>query len=170
MASKVVDWLQIVGNLGLIAGLVLVAVQIKQNTDITRAQVTADAWTAELNLALAMMGEEPQLAFTNSVYRPDSLSEEDAVVLDRYYHFILTQIGRYRSMEDYNLASNTDNLIRAVTFDLRSPFGARWWETAKRHGYYANSRDRIDRVLGESNVPNASRKFFDELRGTRLPE
>jgi hypothetical protein len=46
-------------NIGVIAGLILVAVQINQNTAITKAQMANDYYIADMALELAMMGENP---------------------------------------------------------------------------------------------------------------
>ena len=44
MAAKLATWLQVFGNFGLILGLVLVAIQIKQSSDLARVQMGHDAW------------------------------------------------------------------------------------------------------------------------------
>jgi hypothetical protein len=46
-------------NIGVIAGLILVAVQINQNTAITKAQMANLYYIADMALELAMMGENP---------------------------------------------------------------------------------------------------------------
>jgi hypothetical protein len=52
-SDKLVNWLQVLGNFGLIAGLVLVAIQIQQNTDITRAQMISEDRDLAVALKLA---------------------------------------------------------------------------------------------------------------------
>jgi hypothetical protein len=61
-SGKLANWLQILANLGLIAGLVLVAVQIKQNTDTTKAQMISDGLAHYSNLFLAVAGEKAATA------------------------------------------------------------------------------------------------------------
>ena len=52
-------WLQIVANLGLIGGLVLVAVQIQQTRDLARLQLHFDRELAFQEVEIAMLGESP---------------------------------------------------------------------------------------------------------------
>ena len=52
-------WLTLGANIGVIAGLILVAVQINQNTAITKAQMANLYYIADMALELAMMGENP---------------------------------------------------------------------------------------------------------------
>lgn len=53
------SWLGIAANVGVVVGLVLVAVQIRQNSNLTRAQVANDWFLADMQLELSMMGENP---------------------------------------------------------------------------------------------------------------
>jgi hypothetical protein len=53
-----------VANLGVLVGLLLVAVQISQSTDIARAQLANDYYLADMQLELSMMGESPVDAWT----------------------------------------------------------------------------------------------------------
>ena len=48
-SEKITRWLTLAANVGVIAGLVLVAVQINQNTQITKAQIANDYFLAEVN-------------------------------------------------------------------------------------------------------------------------
>jgi hypothetical protein len=55
LTDTVNRWLTLSANVGVIAGLILVAVQIGQNTQITKAQIVNDYYLADMNLELAMM-------------------------------------------------------------------------------------------------------------------
>ena len=52
--TRINPWLNFAANVGVIAGLVLVAVQINQNTEITKAQIANDYFLADMDLELAM--------------------------------------------------------------------------------------------------------------------
>jgi len=79
---------------------ILVAFQIKQNTEITRAQVANDWFLADMQLELAMMGENPAESWTKAVYEPDELNQKDTAVLDRYFNYGLVQLQRLQRMND----------------------------------------------------------------------
>ena len=87
-SSEVNTWLTLVANVGLLIGLILVALQIRQNTEITRAQVANDWYLADMQLELAMMGENPATSWIKAVYTPDELTPQDAAILDRYFNSI----------------------------------------------------------------------------------
>ena len=73
--SRINPWLNFAANVGVIAGLVLVAVQINQNTEITKAQIANDYFLADMDLELAMMGDDPASSFVKAVYSPDQITE-----------------------------------------------------------------------------------------------
>jgi hypothetical protein len=53
----------IIGNFGLLIGVALVIIQINQNTELVREQLDHAIWTDDLNLQLALMGENPSAEF-----------------------------------------------------------------------------------------------------------
>ncbi len=61
-SEKLGNWLQIVGNLGILAGLILVAVEINQNTASVQGSAYQD-WVAA-NLELNMGPQPNQLCRT----------------------------------------------------------------------------------------------------------
>ncbi len=79
--EKISHWLTIVGNLGLLVGIALVAVQIDQNSQLVRVQLSVARWTDDLNLHLAMMGENPAAVVAKAIENPSELSVEDSQVL-----------------------------------------------------------------------------------------
>ena len=52
-------WVQVAANVGILAGLLMVGIQINQNSELVREQLDHATWTDNLNLHLAMMGENP---------------------------------------------------------------------------------------------------------------
>ncbi len=57
--SKLANWLQICGNLGLLAGIVLVAVQINQASHLVENQLFNDQTADNQNFMTSMLGEAP---------------------------------------------------------------------------------------------------------------
>ena len=68
------SWLKIASNVGLIGGLVLVAVQIQQHRDLTRLQMRLDFIASFQQMELGMLGEEPSVSWSKSIRDPCSFS------------------------------------------------------------------------------------------------
>lgn len=149
------SWLGILANLGVIAGLVLVALQIRQNTEITRAQVANDWFLADMQLELAMMGENPAQSWTKAVFAPETLTQYDTAVLDRYFNFGLVQIERLQRMHELGLADKqwTDR-VNYLRWHLGNDVGRRWWAHF-RPGFPEDFAAMVDGLLEDAGAhPN----------------
>lgn len=164
--SGIDTWLGILANLGVIAGLVLVAVQIRQNTEITRAQVTNEWFMADMDLELAMMGENPADAWVKAVCSQDELDARDAAVLDRYFNYGLVQVQRLRRMHELGLADEQwKERARYLRWHLGNEVGRRWWAHF-RASYPADFAGMVDEMLGEGD-PEPNRAILDALMDRR---
>lgn len=78
------DWLQIFSNVAILAGLVVVIYEINQSRDLAYGQILATSYATINERFVAQMGDSPQLALQKAVLNPDSLTPEDAVILDAH--------------------------------------------------------------------------------------
>ncbi len=151
LTDKVNRWLTLSANVGVIAGLILVAVQINQNTQITKAQMVNDYYLADMDLELAMMGDDPAISWTKAVYAPSELNHEDAVILDRYFNIGLIQIDRLRKMHEMGMADEDwEDRINYLSWHLGNEVGRRWWAN-----YKGDSSDefilKVDEILARGD-------------------
>ena len=115
-------------NLSVLAGIVLVAVQIQQNTDITKAQMANEYYLLDAQLELTMMGESPAQSLEKAIYFPDELNQEDAVILDRYFNFGILQLQRIRKMIELGVADEElyQERVGYLRWHLGNEAGRRW--------------------------------------------
>ncbi len=85
--EKTSRWITIIGNAGLLLGVVLIIFQINQNSELVRGQLDHAMWTDRLNLRLALMGENPAAAIATAIENPSALSLEDTRVLNAYLDY-----------------------------------------------------------------------------------
>ena len=155
------DWtktnrrLSLLANLGVIAGLILVAVQIRQNTAITRAQIANDYFLADMQLELAMMGESPASSWIKAVYAPEELTQEDVAVLDRYFNYGIVQIQRLERMSQVGLADDSwKDQINYLRWHLGNETGRRWWAQYRADaGHAGGLPGRRGRGSGHEQLP-----------------
>lgn len=145
--TKFNPWLNFAASIGVIAGLVLVAVQINQNTEITRAQIANDYFLADMNLELAMMGDDPGASWIKAVYTPDDINHLDAAILDRYFNYGMVQILRLQEMHELGLAPDDwQERFDYLSWHLGNEVGRRWWAFTKE-GWPEDVVQQIDGVL-----------------------
>ena len=181
-SDRFVAWLQVLGNFGLIAGLGLVAIQIQQNTDITRAQMISEDRSLAIALHLAMLGENPAETVAKSIDSPDRLTTEEMIVLDglqsaNYYYSsrreMLYRMGFDTDAYTRNFETPTNNALHVIQNYLGTPYGIAKWEHWNSEmgagGPYANgaplTKQAIEELLSAHSRPDAI--VAERLQGTR---
>ena len=151
-SSRAANWLQIIGNLGLIAGLVLVAVQIKQNNDLAKAQLLSEGWLAAIQMNLAQIGENPAASMAKANTAPHQLTDEDLLVLSRVAtaHALLGTRAVSLDAAGFRFFP-PEEFAPTLVANLNSPFGIAWWNEARRLGGPAQGAlaDAVDRRFTE---------------------
>ena len=153
-SSKAANWLQIIGNLGLIVGLVLVAVQIRQSNDLAKAQLLSDGWLAAMQWDMAQIGEDPAASIARASVAPHHLTDEDLVVLE---HVVSahSQLGNRvitLGLAGYDFFPREAYASRFAEFVINSPFGMAWWNENRHNSFrFGDSvvADLVDRRLTE---------------------
>jgi hypothetical protein len=129
--SKVGYWLQIVGNLGILAGIMLVFIQIRQSNEITGAELFSQSLESTVARELALLGETPEFSMTRVLLEPGAATREDFFVADRVYMSILRQFSRAFILSEAGLYG-TQESINAIGFIninyslFACPFGLAW--------------------------------------------
>jgi hypothetical protein len=81
---KLGEWLQIAANLGIMIGLVMVALQMRQTDAINESQLIAQYRTYVTNQQIAL-GDDFAKVFAKVIDDPDELTDEDLI---RYHFFV----------------------------------------------------------------------------------
>ena len=92
-------WLQLVSNVGVIIGLVLVAVQIKQNSDLASLELVASAMTQETDHINILLGENPTAVFVRARSNPDELTPAEKEILANEVEWWLSMMRRNAALE-----------------------------------------------------------------------
>ena len=161
--EKTTRWLTLAANLAVLGGLILVAIQIEQNTAITRAQVANDYFLADMQFELAMMGDDPAASWIKAVYTPNELTPHDAAVVDRYFNYGLVQLQRLERMNELGLADNRwEDRIEYLRWHLGNEVGRRWWAHS-RNFFRPTFAGRVDAVLAQDPTASSNQLLLDAL-------
>ena len=132
-------WLTLGANIGVLIGIAFVAIEIRQNTEMTRAQLTQSR--AEVAIAISELG-------VNSDYLPDiiikirngnDITEAEEFRYHAYLRAILRNLDNY--LQQYNRGLLPDHIPGAVAATIRqnlvkNPRGRKYWETRKSRFTY----------------------------------
>ena len=166
MGAKLAMWLQVIGNFGLILGLMLVAVQIKQASDLARVQMGHDGWLALMAIRQGEMGENPQFVIAKMRLNPEALTDAELVAVDHYLqNNVLHNLGRIEYVNDAGLDLWSEEVLARNTADLLSGrTGRAWWDLNSRSvaEWAPRVAAKVDELLSGREVPE--RSYFEKLR------
>lgn len=147
--NRVNSWLQLAANLGVIAGLVFVALELAQNTAMTRAQTRGNV--AQAVVHLIELERDPRIVQANlRLERGEELTEEDRYLLENMANATLRVWENTYYQYSADLFDKEEFAADLEVWEefLRTPIYAGLWERT-RHTYASNFREVIDGLVLE---------------------
>ena len=161
------SWLQIASNFGVIAGLVLIGVQVQQTRDLTRLQMRLEREESNQQMEQGMLGEEPSVAWAKSIRDPSSLSDAEVKIVDSYLINQLNVWSRTVIMERAGLVERgeLERLIRQnAWFFFGNPFAKRWWRSMRDSGDWGPNLSRLLDAQIAQLGDDINARWLDEMR------
>ena len=81
-SHKLAMWLQVLANIGIIGGLVLVGFQLNQNTELMRIQELRASHQTKINNELVYVGEKAAEVWAKMIAAPDALNLEEQRIIE----------------------------------------------------------------------------------------
>jgi hypothetical protein len=125
--DKISRWLTLGANFGVVLGLLLVALQIRQEAELTKIQLFSDHTNARKEWAQAMMGGSPMNVVAKSIERPKDLSLEELLIMDNYLISALNELRRLELLRKSGLDTGTD-IEGLHYFYFGSNFAQAWYQ------------------------------------------
>jgi len=149
--DRINKWLTLLANVGVLVGIIFLAVEVRHASDMAQAQM-ADAAIAghnELNLALI---SDPQVAraFVVGLYKPANLSDAEAVQFAAWMRARINQEMRLRRMAQlgFKTAQDRPDEIRQLAAMLSTPGGALFLQS-NREVFPKDLLEEIQPFLGK---------------------
>ena len=165
--SRLGYWLQVAANIGILAGLVLVGVQINQNSELLRYQILFQERHTSIEAEHSLLGENPALVFEKSLEDPLNLSTAEMRVMEAYYWTYFERVRRQYELRDL-LGDEWKRSVMSAPFIFGSPLGRAYW--ADIRGPWASNEigKAIDEALEGSSM-NRNMEHYDRIKAS-LPE
>ena len=156
-AERVQSWLTLGANVGVVIGLFLVAFQIRQDAELTRAQLFSDATNSRREWNQGLMGENPMEVVAKSIERPHELTLAELQIMDLYFIGAINELRRLDVLRQAGLDVETD-IENFELFYFGSNFGKAWFAEYGGEREPQTTRERINEV-----EPNWVVAFFDTV-------
>ena len=149
--DKLNRWISLGANLGVLVGIIILAVEIRQNTKTTRAQMIQ----SRAETAIVLAAESFNSEFIPDIWAKSRLGEELSV--PETFRFNTWRRATLRNQDNnlqpYNQGLLGDHMPRAVksaviAVIINTPGGREYWELRKRR-YSDEFADFVDATIAE---------------------
>jgi hypothetical protein len=142
--EKINAWLSLGASLGILAGLILVAVQIQQATDVARAEFLSVGFEAAMKSNELIVGENLSNAWIKAMTNSDQITDEEILIISAYLSrewLHNTRIVMITKRGYTGLPETHDATVRKWVFQLLGNETAiRWWR---------NRQEFVDPIVPE---------------------
>ena len=138
--------------MGIIAGLLLVGIQVKQNSDLLRTQLLYEESHRAIELETKVVGEDGAIIWAKSMTDPESLSLAEQRVMEALLWSFTEQLRATRLLAELGLLDDQDWRVRVQAetgYYLGNRYGTAWWKnyTDEDNPLPRDLKDAIDAQL-----------------------
>ena len=164
------DWLQLISNIGVIIGLIVLIYEVNQSNSYAEADNASVSAGLAVNREISVVGENAAAILAKAIDDPDSLNTQELVVIDAYHRQLLMELMNQAYQAELGIFSDDweEGWGNYIRLHLDYPFGRKWW-SLQRHRMLGDSPAEaqvsarvIDRALGEQ--ANERQVFFRSLK------
>jgi hypothetical protein len=128
--ERLSQWLALGANIGVLLGLVVLIVEVRQNAALSRAAMEQQKndFLAEIEFYIA----KPEISdvWIKSIRHPEDLTEPEMRTMDGILVALMLQWDHRFQMEAAGLASREEarqHVLNSAPYYFGSPFAKRWW-------------------------------------------
>ncbi len=134
MLDSLNRWLLLASNIGIVIGLALVGIQIKQDSDFAKAQLLSEGLSQTLSIVASTMGENPTVVLAKASTNPSELTLAEFHVLDALFISQVADWLKVKSLSEAGVFPSDTWRIAVEKGDyyyFGNPVGKAWWEELK---------------------------------------
>lgn len=124
-------WLTLIANLGVLVGVILVILEMRQNADLTRVAMEQrkNDLLAQIELSIA----QPEMAalWVKSIRTPEALTDAESRMVESHLVALMLQWDHMLQMEANGLITRDharQHILSSAPFYFGSRFGKNWWK------------------------------------------
>jgi len=147
---KPTSWLRIVANVGLLAGMALVAYEINQNSQLARMALVNEGNVASNQFYANLMGENPANVIGMAVECPAAMTYSDYIAMDAFLFTGMNLLYRNFQLAEEGIFTEEDwqeSVEEYTGWYLGNPFGRIWWDEEARHFFADDFAKHVDKQL-----------------------
>ena len=150
-ADSVNKWLTLSANIGVVIGLILLIVEIGQNTEMMRAQINQSRTDTALAEQHATYNSDHMPALLAKIWRGDELSDEETIRYVTYFRPF--NRNQDNNLWQYNQGYLGENIPRSISSAVRyvvgsHALGMETWD-GQKHAYTVEYIAFVDEAIAD---------------------
>ncbi len=147
------SWLSIAANIGIVAGLVLVAFQINQESEIAGTTLQSEYFSNSIDFYQTLVGEDAASSLARAINEPQLLSDRDHVVLFNLY---MAEFGK-TMREEVTLEPDqppSESTVARWAGLLNNAYAVAWWELMREtllSRFIPKHQQAVDALLNQES-------------------
>ncbi|MFC2953534.1 hypothetical protein ACFOOP_16470 [Marinicaulis aureus] len=123
-------WLTLAANIGVVIGLLILIIELRQNASLTRAAMEAEKNDRLASIELSLASPAAAAAWTKSIRAPENMSDAEIRIVESHLVSIMLQWDNMFQMEAVGLASRERvkrHIQNSAPYYFGSNFAKNWW-------------------------------------------
>ncbi len=123
-------WLTLGANIGVVLGLIILIIEVRQNATLTRAAMEAEKNDRLAAIELSLSSPAAAAAWTKSVRAPEEMSDAEIRIVEGHLVSVMLQWDNMFQMEAVGLASRSRverHIQNMAPYYFGSAFAKNWW-------------------------------------------
>ncbi len=128
--DRINRWLTLAANIGVVIGLLILIIELRQNASLTRGAMEAEKNDRLAAIELSLASPAAAAAWTKSIRAPEDMTDAEIKIVESHLVAIMLQWDNMFQMEAAGLASRarvTRHIKNVAPYYFGSAFGKRWW-------------------------------------------
>ena len=132
-SAKLNDWIQIIAALGVIGGLLLVAYELRQNTEHAISESVRVLYAEYRTIIKSEYESDIAELLVRAIEQPEDLTDAEILKVSAYLSALVGFYDQHFSLHELGVVGNDglDNLADEVDFLLTSKLGRAWFDDNK---------------------------------------
>ncbi len=168
--SRVTKWITIATNLAVLAGLILLVMEIRQNNSLAKLQALQERRNVIQQSEMAYYDPEIAKVWIKSIMEPENMTLPEIRAIEAYIDVQLYQAGHIWSLGQAGLMSEEEArewMLDGVEFIFGNTFAQTWWQ---RYGSSWSHLTGMDEAISSLDENQAKRDYeaFQRLLKERV--
>ena len=162
--NRLNGWIQLGANIGVVAGLVLVWMQIDQNSELARASLVSEQQNAWMEIDQSLQSETFALVLAKAIEEPENLSISDMLEMRGYLYAHMDHFQRQLMLYHLGVFKNdpVPSIQSAVADMLGNRYAQAWWAES-RGSWHPDLAKIIDDKIPEI-APDSDLQTLNKIR------